>query len=109
LNGKRGILDGRGHRQLVSLPQAAGGWRSMQQSADEAREDDHLLDGVVAEHAIDLIPEVIAAAQATLVDPNPVTCRSEHGGNPERELVVLGSGMRHGNRSAQIGGANFVQ
>jgi hypothetical protein len=32
LERQRGILDGRGHRQLVSLPQAAGGWRSMQQS-----------------------------------------------------------------------------
>src|SRR5271169_1471663 len=32
LERQRVILDGRGHRQAVSLPQAAGGWRSMQQS-----------------------------------------------------------------------------
>jgi hypothetical protein len=31
------ILDGRGHRHAVSLPQAAGGGRSMQQSGPTAR------------------------------------------------------------------------
>src|SRR6478672_10097196 len=32
LERQRGILDGRRHRQALSLPQAADGWRSMQQS-----------------------------------------------------------------------------
>ncbi len=38
LERQRGILDGRRHRQALSLPQAAGGWRSVQHSGIDVDE-----------------------------------------------------------------------
>src|ERR1700730_8722533 len=59
---------------------------------------DDFLDGIVPENAIDLVPKVISAVQATLVDPDPISSHGELGGDPERELVILGSCVRNENR-----------
>ena len=43
--------------------------------SNETRERDHLLNCAVAQHTINFIPEVIAAAKTALVNPYPISSR----------------------------------
>src|SRR6185437_8749287 len=68
---------------------------------DMLAKDYKLLDRFGAQHAVDLIPEIIAAAQAPPVDPDTVTRDRQLRRKPERELVIFGRGMRDKHGLAQ--------
>ena len=57
-------------------------------------EDDDLLDRLLAQNLIDLIPEVIPAAKAISIDPDFVACRCKLRGKPQGCLLYTSPSPR---------------
>jgi hypothetical protein len=58
------------------------------------REHHDLLDRFMAQHGVDFVPSIGAAAQAPAVDPHAVPRHCQFRGKPEREFIIVRRRMR---------------